>query len=242
TMCCNISNIRADEMFFQYQGDIFTGIKIGDKPAEHIHLQLDSLPFHLMVYENTNEFTYELRYWENRFDEKQLRVFLDVLESVTRGMIRTDSVNNLRSYIPKKFLVIDKEVTGIDGLVTILNRYDDVQPTGGWGRLFVDGTDTGKIARVTIDNEIDYLENSGRTIMQETLTGKFFIDMEKLERVLEQIEGIEKAHVCLTFGENNRLVLTVKVKSTDTIDENRIVEYITKDCKIVSHTIKVISD
>ncbi len=240
TMCCHISNIRADEMFFQYQGDIFTGIKVGDKPVEHVHLQLDSLPFHLMVYENTNEFTYELRYWENRFDEKQLRVFLDVLESITRGMIRTDSVNNLRSYIPKKYLIIDKEVSGIDGLVTILNRYDDVQPIAGWGKLLVNGIDTGKIARVTVDNEIDYLENSGRTIMQETLTGKYFIDLEKLERGLEQIDGIEKAYVCFTFGDNNRLVITVKAEADDTIDENRIVEYITQDCKIVSHAVKVI--
>lgn len=240
TMCSYISNIRADEMFFQYQGDIFTGIKIGDKPVEHIQLQLDSLPFHLMVYENTNQFTYELRYWENRFDEKQLKVFIDVFESVIRGMIRTDSVNNLRSYIPKKYLVADKEVVGVDGLVTILNRYDDIQPIAGWGRLLVNGVDTGKIARVTIDNEIDYLENSGRTIMQETLTGKYFINMEKLERGLEQIDGIEKAEVCFTFGDNNRLVITANIEANDTIDENRVVEYITKDCNIVTHAVKVI--
>ena len=155
-------------------------------------------------------------------------------------MIRTDTVKNLRGYIPKKYLVIDKEVVGVDGLVTILNRYDDVQPIAGWGRLLVNGVDTGKIARVTIDNEIDYLENSGRTIMQETLTGKYFIDLKKLEKGIEQINGIKKAEVCFTFGENNRLVLTVTAEAEGAIDENRIVEYITKDCNIVTHTVKVI--
>lgn len=63
TMCCHVNNLHADEMFIQYQGDLFSNLDIGGMPAEHIPLQLDSLPFHLMIHEAKNGFIYELRYW-----------------------------------------------------------------------------------------------------------------------------------------------------------------------------------
>lgn len=49
TMGCYISNLHADEMFFQYQGDILNIDQIGGWPVEREKIQLDALPFHLQV-------------------------------------------------------------------------------------------------------------------------------------------------------------------------------------------------
>ncbi len=58
-----VSNIRADEMFFQYQGEIMNINKIGDAPAEIIRLNLDATPFHLQVMANKKGYFYELRFF-----------------------------------------------------------------------------------------------------------------------------------------------------------------------------------
>ena len=76
TMRCYISNLHADEMFFQYQGDILNMDQIGGEPAERMPMQLDSLPFHLQVMSDDNGYFYELRYWKNRFDQSQLTFFM----------------------------------------------------------------------------------------------------------------------------------------------------------------------
>ncbi len=227
TMCCHVNNLHADEMFIQYQGDLFSNLKIGGKLAEHISLQLDSLPFHLMIHEAENEFIYELRYWENRFREKQLRVFMDVYEAVLRGIIRIDSVKNIRSYIPKKHLVDELSVVldGSEHTVTIKNRYDDIQPVGGWGQLYVDGENTGRIARVLTDNIVDYIENSGRCIMQETLAGRNFVDLEKIEKELGEYAGVNSVEAYICYGENNKLVLTAELNAENAVDNNRLKEY-----------------
>lgn len=86
TMRCYISNLHADEMFFQYQGDILNIDTIGGYPAERQHIQLDALPFHLQVFTDERGYYYELRYWENRFDAAQLRNFMIVMESLMDAM------------------------------------------------------------------------------------------------------------------------------------------------------------
>ena len=234
TMCCHVNNLHADEMFIQYQGDLFSDLEIGGKPAKHIPLQLDSLPFHLMIHESKSGFIYELRYWENRFHEKQLRVFLDVLEAVVRGIIRTDSVNNLRSYIPKKHLVDGCRILidGSEHMVTVKNRYDDIQPIGGWGKLYIDGENTGKTARVLTDNTVDFMENSGRCIMQETLTGRYFIDLEKHEKDFGAYPGVNSVEAYICYGENNKLVLTAEITAETETEICKLKEYAAEKFKV----------
>ena len=50
TMQNSLPNARQGEMFFQYQGDILGTKEIGDAPASRYHIQLDSLPFHMQVF------------------------------------------------------------------------------------------------------------------------------------------------------------------------------------------------
>ena len=47
TMKAAISVPREGEMFFQYQADLINVPMVGNAPAKQIHLQLDSLPFHM---------------------------------------------------------------------------------------------------------------------------------------------------------------------------------------------------
>lgn len=242
TMCCHVNNLHADEMFIQYQGDLFKSLKIGGKPAEHIPMQLDSLPFHLMIHEAENEFVYELRYWKNRFKEKELRVFMDVYEAVLRGIIRIDSVKNLRSYIPKKYLAdeLNVMIDGSEHIVTVKNRYDDIQPVGGWGQLYVDGENTGRIARVLTDNSIDFLENSGRCVMQETLAGRNFVDLEKIEKELGEYAGVNSVEAYICYGENNKLVLTAELTAESSVEESKLKEYAEEKSKLYAQPFRLI--
>ncbi|MBP3412776.1 MAG: AMP-binding protein [Oscillospiraceae bacterium] len=220
TMCCHISNLHADEMFIQYQGDLFSDLEIGGKPAAHIPLQLDSLPFHLMIHESGDGFIYELRYWENRFEERQLRVFLSVLESTVEGFITTDSLQELRSYIPKEHLADNRSIQ-MDGAmhqITIKDRYDAIQPVGAWGRLYIDGENTQKLARLLTDNTIDFLEDSGRCVMQETLIGRHFVDLSSLEAALNSFLGAKDAQAYISYGENNKLLITAELTAEQDID------------------------
>ena len=102
TMRCYMSNFHADEMFFQYQGDILNINTIGGYPAERQRIQLDSLPFHLQVFSDDKGYYYELRYWENRFDRQQLQVFMTAVECVAEAMMDEHFARRLKRYLPEE--------------------------------------------------------------------------------------------------------------------------------------------
>ena len=91
---------REGEMFFQFQGNILEVDQIGGKETERIHVQLDSLPFHLQVMYDGKGYYTELRYWENRFDGKLLELFLDCFEEILRAMLTETSVRCLKKHLP----------------------------------------------------------------------------------------------------------------------------------------------
>ena len=65
-------------------------------------------------------------------------------------------------------------------------------PTVGWvdkiTNPYGEGTlyQAGRVARILPDGSIDLLENGGRTVMQESVTGRNFLDLERLERMLRE--------------------------------------------------------
>ena len=87
TMDCRLSNLHADEMFIQYQGDIMNVDEIGGAPATREHLSLDSLPFHLQIMSDKKGYFALLRYWENRYDTEQLEIFLRCYEAIIDAML-----------------------------------------------------------------------------------------------------------------------------------------------------------
>ena len=155
TMETHTSSQHADEMFIQYQGDLLDIPQIGGESAEGIKVQLDSLPFHLMIYQAGNGYTYELRYWENRFDRDMLTVFLNAMEEVLKAMKEETSVRKLKDHLsarlyPRHFEIpaarlnafLGEEViseAGEDETVKpyVLDEYGLKKPYGAWGRLYI---------------------------------------------------------------------------------------------------------
>ena len=155
TMDCNVSNLHADEMFFQYQGDILNINEIGGAPAERQQIVLDALPFHLQVMSDKKGYFYILRYWENRFDKEQLQVFMRCYEAIIQAMMTESSVRRVKKYIPecekpKHFYIEAGKINEEAGYELIPNIAPDTKikayvldsscqkkPFGGWGDLYI---------------------------------------------------------------------------------------------------------
>ncbi|MCR5370388.1 MAG: AMP-binding protein [Clostridium sp.] len=159
TMRCYISTLHPDEMFFQYQGEILNIDTIGGRPAAKQPIQLDSLPFHLMVMCDWRGYRYELRYWENRFDREQLEVFMTAYEAVVMAMMQVNSVDQIRRQLPETIYPkhyeirtwdLDRALSAVRKSRLLPNIPEDTilkvyvmdetlhkKPFGAWGRLYV---------------------------------------------------------------------------------------------------------
>lgn len=268
TMRCYISNLHADEMFFQYQGDILNIDQIGGAPAERQKVQLDSLPFHLQVMTDQKGYYYELRYWENRFDRKQLQIFMICMEAVLEAMLDEPSVRRLREHLPepvfpKHYFITAGAVNREAGMELISDVSKDTrvkayvlndscrkQPFGGWGSLYImdhatNGWEdkitnpygkgvlykTGRTARILPDGSLDMMENGGRTIMSESISGRNFLDLDRLERALCSYDGITRAEAYIRYGEGNKLLLTADVYGPAEPDQEKLREYLSGRCE-----------
>ncbi len=263
TMETHMSCQLVDEMFFQYQGELLNIPQIGGESAEGIRVQLDSMPFHMMVYADKEAYTYELRYWENRFERDMLEVFLAALENVLKAMFEETSVRKLKDHLaarlyPKHLgMTVQKLNSSIgyevipdareDKLVKpyVLDEYGLKKPYGAWGRLYIldqpvngngetieslytPGTlyDTGIEARITPDHKVEALYQAGRTVVRETLLGRFYINLFDLERTLEAYPGVEKAEASLEYGANNLFYVKASIRSAGDIDTEKIQQYV----------------
>lgn len=182
TMQCHISTLHADEMFFQYQGDILNIDEIGGAPAERQKIQLDSLPFHLQVMSDRKGYYYELRYWENRFDRQQLKIFMTCLESIVEAMMEEPSVRRLKKHLPEPLFpkhyyvsagAVNREagcrlIGDADGETKVkayvLDEYCRKQPFGAWGSLYImDHATEGWPDKITNPYGPGMLYQTGRT-------------------------------------------------------------------------------
>lgn len=160
TMRLYISNLHADEIFFQYQGDILNINEIGGEKAERQPIKLDSMPFHMQVMSDNKGYRYVLRYWQNRLDREQLSIFLKCYECVLEAMMEETSVRKLRSYFPHSVFPLHYATTaakinfeaGENLIIDVPGKtmvrvyvFDDKlnkQPFGAWGELYVVGHPT----------------------------------------------------------------------------------------------------
>ena len=144
-------------------------------------------------------------------------------------------------------------VTGVDGQepvkVYVFDENCRKKPFGAWGELYVmeykteqvldeitnpygPGKlyDSGRSARILPDGSLDFLEQGGRTIMQEGLTGRQFHDLYQIEMVLKQVPGVEEAAVYVRYAEGNKLVLTAEVKGTMAQDAEALKARVEAQC------------
>lgn len=268
TMRCYMSNLHADEMFFQYQGDILNINTIGGYPAERQRIQLDSLPFHLQVFSDDKGYYYELRYWEKRFDRQQLQVFMTAVECVAEAMMDEHFARRLKRYLPeelfpKHYFVEAGTINWEAGsrLITdvsaetmvkayVLDENCRKKPFGGWGTLYImdhkpaDCVDqitnpygpgvlyqTSCTARILPDGSIHMLEQGGRIIMTESLTGRHFLDLYRLEDTACQYPGVERAEAYVAYGAGNTMVLTLDVYGKNQLDTENLQKYLTERCE-----------
>lgn len=268
TMRCYMSNLHADEMFFQYQGDILNINTIGGYPAERQRIQLDSLPFHLQVFSDDKGYYYELCYWENRFDRQQLQVFMTAVECVAEAMMDEHFARRLKRYLPeelfpKHYFVEAGTINWEAGsrLITdvsaetmvkayVLDENCRKKPFGGWGTLYImdhkpaDCVDqitnpygpgvlyqTSCTARILPDGSIHMLEQGGRIIMTESLTGRHFLDLYRLEDTACQYPGVERAEAYVAYGAGNTMVLTLDVYGKNQLDTENLQKYLTERCE-----------
>lgn len=268
TMKCSVAAPREGEMFFQFQGDILNINEIGGFPAERIHLQLDSLPFHMQVMSDEEGYYLELRYWENRFDRKLLDVFLTCYEGIVAAMLEERSVRRLKKHLPeqvypKHFYIEtgrlneeagEKLLTDLPDKekvkVYVLDESYNKKPYGAWGPLFImahepvgsqgeaqslytPGTiyNTGRVARILQDGSVDFLENSGRTVLTEGIRGRRYYDLAMLEKTLERYEGIEYVEAYLRYNkEINEMSLIAEVKAREGIDLEKVKGFVAENC------------
>lgn len=160
TMRMYISNLHADEMFFQYQGDILNIDELGGEKVEREPIKLDSLPFHLQVMSDERGYRYVLRYWKNRMDTEQLNLFMTCYECVLLAMLEETSVRRLRDAFPITVFPLHY-TTSVEKLnfeagediiidvpketkikVYVFDERLNKQPFGGWGELYVVGHPT----------------------------------------------------------------------------------------------------
>ncbi len=263
TMRCHGSTLHGDEMFFQFQGDILNVEEIGGLPAKHQPLKLNALPFHLQVMTDSDGYYYTLRYWENRFDRAQLKIFMDAMEYIIEAMLTEPSVRRLKKHLPdtmfpKHYMVKADDLNRTVGFQLIRETSPDMevkayvlddacmrQPYGGWGTLYILNQpplgwrdkitspftpgilyDTGITARILPDKSLDLLDQGGRTVLMERLTGRRYVDLYGLERLLESLDGIYKAEAYLRWGMEFAAVLTVDLYCTKKPDTDALNEYL----------------
>ena len=118
------------------------------------------------------------------------------------------------------------------------------KPYGGWGDLyimdyetegFVDQVEnpygggtlyqTGFMARITPDGEVEFLESAGRTVMIEGIKGRDFIDLHKVEEVLCQCEGVTEARAYVYYDKDNGMHVGVDVTGVTESDVESIKAY-----------------
>ena len=130
--------------------------------------------------------------------------------------------------------------------VYVLDSWFSKKPFGAWGRLYIldkepvecEDTvkhpekrghllyDTGLTARVLPDGRIDFLQNSGRTVLTDGSKGRRYYDLAALERTLSPVENVAGVHAYLTYDPNineMRLEMDVDTAQNSFVNELRSV-------------------
>lgn len=154
TMKCLTNVPRSGDMFFQFQGDIINFPEVGGDDTERIHVQLDSLPFHMQIMYDEKGYYTELRYWENRFDRASLEVFFSCYEEIIKAMLDEPSARCLKKHIsqelfPKHYFATADALNRSAGYEIIQNVESDERirvyvlddeynkkPFGAWGKVY----------------------------------------------------------------------------------------------------------
>lgn len=149
-------------------------------------------------------------------------------------------------------------VSGIDNDISIkvyiLDENFCKNPYGAWGSLYImdyqplfcqrvvenpygEGTlyKTDCVARIIPNGEIDFLENSGKSILTEGFLGRNYYNLQLLEETLREYPGVVEVSAYLNFDPVNsqmKVIADLRVVNVHAqeMDKDKIREYIRKKC------------
>ena len=126
------------------------------------------------------------------------------------------------------------------------------KPFGGWGDLYImdyptkdyveqvenptgsaDGIfyQTGYTARITPAGEVEFLRDTGRMVMLETLMGREYIDLQHIEKVLCECEGVTSAEAYTYYGGDNVILVGADVTGVTEEDIEKVKAYAAEHMK-----------
>ena len=128
----------------------------------------------------------------------------------------------------------------------VLDERFNKKPFGAWGKLYIMDKepvqyeeivrhpekrghllyDTGIIARILPDGRIDFLENSGRTVLTDGAHGRRYYDLGALERTLAPIQKVKAVQAYMVYDNSTnemRLEMDVDTEQNSFINELRTV-------------------
>lgn len=124
------------------------------------------------------------------------------------------------------------------------------QPFGAWGELYVVGHPTigytekiqypyadegvyrtGLVARILPNGDLDMLQNGGRIVQSEGITGRKFLDLNLLETTILSYTGIKNVEAYVQYGPKNGFYLTTDIElkrnvKAEQFNEEELKEYI----------------
>ncbi len=120
------------------------------------------------------------------------------------------------------------------------------KPFGAWGALFIMGHapegsteavnspygsgtlyNTGETARILPDGSVDFLSQSGRTVLTDGAHGRRYFDLLETEERLLKYKGIEKAEAYLKYNKKiNEMTLYARINDGEVVDVEGDVKYI----------------
>ena len=134
--------------------------------------------------------------------------------------------------------LVEDNASDKDIKVYILDQRYLKKPYGAWGELFImdtpvkdpkdsvtypygDGVlyNTGIIARILPDGDLDFLEKSGRTILWESVKGALFPNLKEIEDALRSVKGVKDAEAWLGFYDESSMQLSAEITADQKIDE-----------------------
>ena len=133
----------------------------------------------------------------------------------------------------------------------ILDENHRKKPFGAWGPLYImdEKPDvsikniqnpygagllygTGLIARILPDGTVDFLENSGRTVLTDGIAGRRYYDLKKAEDTLCAYEGVKDASCYLCYDKDkNEMRLEAKITAESELSIENIKAYVAERCE-----------
>lgn len=159
--------------------------------------------------------------------------------------VKADDVNKEAGYTMLDNISKEEKVKAY-----ILDESYNKKPYGAWGPLYImdykpgyyeDEIEnpygpgilyrTNKIARILPDGSLNFLENSGRTVLTDGSKGRRYYDLVKVEKALCEYDGIYYAEAYMCYDiEINEMSLIADIRGSEEPDMEKLKLFIEEKC------------